>query len=455
MKKVNPVIMCGGLGKRLWPLSTKEIPKPFINFQESSLFTKTLERFYIDNITYNTPLVITNELNRFQAKYQNIINKIEETSIILEPSIKNTLPAIILSALSLIELGHDSEPMIIASADHYIPDPDNFNATIKMAIKDIRENDLIIFGKRPTSATTQYGYFSGDNKLNNEKFSVKEFFEKPDESKAKIYKKNGYFWNTGIFLMFPRALINATKMLDKNLYKLCCKAWEHKKIDGVFLRPNEKFFNKIDPISIDNGLLENHKKLKNLKLKALALSCEWSDVGDIKNFLQFNTSNSADTLTNFKGKLYSNSKKNQLNKSMALFNNETLFLSNTKNIDEDIVSFKEKITDEIISTTIYRKWGFFEILSESKKFKIKKITIFPGQSISLQVHQKRNEHWNFISGVGKVICGDMTKKVTTNDQVFIPKKIIHKLTNISTYELLVFVEIQTGEYFGEDDIERI
>ena len=134
--------------------------------------------------------------------------------------------------------------------------------------------------------------------------------------------------------------------------------------------------------------------------------------------------------------------------------NKKYFLSNIDDIVQDIPSIKDKFTEEIEPSIVYRKWGYYQILSEDKKFKIKKITIFPGQSISLQVHQKRNEHWNFIEGEGEVISGVTLKKITKNDQIFIPKKTKHKVVNISSKELLIFIEVQTGGYYGEDDIER-
>jgi len=392
LKRLRPIVLAGGIGKRLWPLSTESRPKQFIPiFKELSLFDLTLQR--INNSLFKKPIIVTSEkyLKQIQDSFER--TGLNPSLIILEPESKNTFsPIITASILSNEEL--KDEKFIAMPSDHYISNNQSFYKTCKRALNTSKEN-LFLFGVKPEYPSKEYGY------INVLKDKV-EFIEKPEiEVVKKLLKKTNIFWNSGIFVFGKGWILNESKKIDSINFKKIKEATRSGERLGNLYYLKDSHFSEIKSISFDKGFVEKCNDIIMLPLDA-----GWTDLG---SWVSLRTL-----------------EENQL----------------------------PSIYGNMLDTKIKRPWGFFQILLETSSTKVKLIKVMPKQKLSLQRHKFRSERWHVIKGRAKVVRDDENFTLELGDTIDIEKSQTHSLENIEDNPLEI-VEIQTGEYLGEDDIIRL
>ena len=467
-KKIVPVILCGGSGTRLWPLSRTSFQKQFLALNESSKNTfiqETYERLSgLENLS--EPLIICNEEHRFIVAEQMREKRIEPLSILLEPFGRNTAPAITIAALKLLE--EDEDPnLLILSADHFIRDRMNFIHTIEKGIK-YSENDLIItFGVPPTSPETGYGYIETENKykeIKNMGLEIKRFTEKPNKKQAEEMISTGrYLWNSGIFLSKASVLIKEVKKFSLDIHNSCLKALNDSEKDLNFLRlAKEPFFN-CPNISFDTAVMEKTK----LGF-VFPMEVGWSDVGSWNSLWKESKKDDSGN-TKYGNVILEKSEncflmsRNRLLVGSGLKNlivvetNDALLVVN-KEIDQDvkrIVSIikKQKLPEADFHNKGFRPWGNYQSIEKGMNWQVKRIEVNPKCSLSLQKHNYRAEHWIVVSGEASVEIDEKELTLKENQSTFIPVGAKHRLSN-KTEEVLIIIEVQSGKYLGEDDIIR-
>ena len=391
--KITPVILCGGAGTRLWAQSKKNLAKQFIDFGGWSLLEKTLKR--IKNPIFDFPIISTN------AKYIKLVKsyliklKIKKYKIILEPSKRNTAPAILVA--SLIEEIPQNQPLVFLAADHLMEKPNSFIKSIKDNKKNLTSENIFIFGIKPTLPSSEYGYFL-TKKINKKLNKVTRFVEKPTKVKAQqIIKKNGY-WNSGMFFLRKDSIINNYKKYQISIYKNCLKAISKAKIKNNTYYLKKSYFEKAPSKSFDYAILEKAKKINAIKL-----NIPWSDLGSWKEIC----------------KMY-NKNKNQY--------------------------FKKK-------NVYYRPWGRYVNLFEGKGFLVKELYVKSKGLLSLQKHHYRAEHWMVTQGTPKITLNKHTFFKKPNESIHIPLGAIHRIQNIFKKPVKI-IEVQVGSILKETDIVR-
>lgn len=475
MSLIIPVILSGGMGSRLWPLSRNDYPKQFLSIDGNhSLFEKTLNRFNNDNysekITKN--IIVSNEENKFLIldriqKYKNI-----NFSIILEPCAKNTAPALTLAAYEALKDG-DDPILLVSPADHEISDLSQFSSVLNNSIKLAQNGSIVILGVSPIKAETQYGYIEAiNNKIDHLPFIVKNFVEKPSVEIAESFiQKGNFYWNSGIYILRASTWLNAIGLMKPSLKFYTTQSWINRKVDSKFIRPCESFFKITESISIDNAVTENCID-KNIPIAMFKLNCAWSDLGTWTSVADFYESkNEKDEFSNISlGKVVNLDSSNTFcfstNRLIATLGVDDLIVIDTK--DALLVGKRSKMNDfkklylEINSkypeitqnnSKVIRPWGWYEVLDKGLNFKVKKIYVNPGASLSLQKHMFRAEHWIVVQGEAQVTCGSVKLLLHKNQSTFIPLGEIHRLANPGK-EPLELIEIQTGSSLNEDDIIR-
>ena len=466
--KIIPLILCGGTGKRLWPLSRQSFPKQFLNLlseKEYSLFQDTYLRVAgINNI--QKPILLCNEEHRFIVAEQIREINIEPQSIILEPFGRNTAPAIALGALKALEVEEDPI-LLILSSDHVIKDEENFKVVIQSASKKVMEGKLITFGIVPTNPETGYGYIESEEILNVEKSlgsSIKAFYEKPNIINAKKYIKNKcFYWNTGIFLFKAKSILNSLEKHTPEIVDLCRNSLKESNLDLDFQRINKKHFQTCPNVSIDVAVMEKTDKGYVYPLKA-----GWSDLGDWNSIWE--NSEKDKNGNTLKGKVIIKDSKNCYvrteNSLIAGIGIDNLIIVDTgdailiadKNKAQDVKLLLNELEIKGIKESfqhkkIYRPWGFYISLEEGPRWQIKLISVKPGASLSLQMHHHRSEHWIIVSGTAKVEIDSKEMLLNENESTYIPICTQHRLSNPGKIQLEL-IEVQSGSYLGEDDIKR-
>ena len=391
--KIKPVILCGGAGTRLWPKSKKNIPKQFINWGGWTLFGKTLER--IKNPIFDYPIITTNFNYLSLVKTFLSKHKIKNYRIILEPYKKNTAPAILSSAL-LDEIP-DNQSMIFFSSDNLVDKVKYFNKAIYKNKKYLNEKNIFIFGIKPTSPSTEYGYFLS-KKITNNVNKVIKFIEKPNKLKAKKILKQKAYMNSGMFFATKASLISNFKKHDFNMFKLCNRAVQNSSFKNKVYYLNKKIFKQVKEISFDYAILE-----KSNNINAIKLNMPLTDLGNWKEIRKF--------FKNYNSK--TNIKKN----------------------------------------TFYRPWGKYINLFSGKDFLLKELIVNPNSAISLQKHTHRSERWTVISGKPKITLNKDKFFKKENESILIPKGAIHRIENTFA-KPVVIAEVQMGSILSEKDIIR-
>jgi mannose-1-phosphate guanylyltransferase/mannose-6-phosphate isomerase len=472
--KVIFIVLAGGTGKRLWPISRSFYPKQFLNFFDNfSLFQNSIKR--IKEFTsrpskyfeYSDTFILTNEDFRFIIQDQ--LTQIDFSSkVILEPESKNTAPSLALAAFLAQEIQKDSV-LIVVSSDHLIKEDEPFYSALNEAIKIAINNNIVLLGVPPKDANTAFGYINANKLPSNKSYcDIKGFYEKPSLENAMEYIKNkNFFWNSGIFVLKASVWLDALKFFCNDIYEKTSLSFKHKKIDGFFLRPEKKYFNEIIPVSIDNAVIE--KCINSaFTLKMVPLHSNWNDLGSFDS-LWSSSINSADGCA-IDGDVVNHNCKNSLMiskkrliaavgiENLAIIETPDVMLVANLNYSQEIkklvesLSSQERVETEY-HTKVSRPWGFYEILGKETNFQIKKIKVNPHSSLSLQRHKYRAEHWTVISGEAKIICDNKVMILKSNESTFIPAGSMHRIENIKN-EFLEIIEVATGSYFGEDDIER-
>ena len=463
-----PVILCGGNGTRLWPLSRESFPKQYLTIDsdhKKSFLQKTQLRLKgLKNI--ENPLIICNEEHRFIAAEQMREIDIKPKRILLEPFGRNTAPAITLSALLALE-EYTNPNLLILSADHEIKDIEKFIKVVETGIKYSEEGKLVTFGVIPESPETGYGYIQGDKPFNNENLvasNIIKFAEKPDYETAKEYIKNKCFtWNSGIFLFKAKNILEEIKKFSPEILKYCEKSILKKLFDLDFQRLDKQTFCECPNISIDYAVME-----KTNKGVVLPMDVGWSDVGDWQSM--WKNSQKDKNGNSLNGEVLLHQTKNSLFRSesrlivglgvedlIVVETNDVMLVANKKK-SQDIKKIVNKLKENGVSEgyehkKIYRPWGQYISVLEELRWKVKVIIVKPGQTLSLQMHHHRSEHWVVVNGTAKVEIDGKKIILHENQSSYIPLGTKHRLSNPGKIPLKL-IEVQSGSYVGEDDIKR-
>ncbi len=462
-KLITPVIITGGSGTRLWPLSRKSYPKQFTNiFGTGSLFQETCKRVKTDQ--FSKPTIMASSNHRFLVAEQMQQIDVEPEQIILEPVGRNTAPAILIASLLAAKKDKDSL-LLIMPADHVIDSSEKFREDVNAGIELAKNGNIVTFGVTPDTPNTGYGYIE-TLPSGNKFFDVKNFVEKPSLEKAEEFLEAGnYYWNAGIFLFSASSMIDAFEKHHPKMLDDCEKSLDKAQEDLDFLRLNESSFAECENISIDYAIME---KSSNIFCKPL--SSNWSDLGswsalaeqldsDDKgnsaygNDVMFHESDgclgySADgvdlTLVGLKDTV------------VVATKDSILVVAKDKVQDiKDVVNRRKEIGCETLEShrRVYRPWGWYEGIEAGERFQVKCLMVKPGGRLSLQNHHHRAEHWVTVSGTAKVTVDDEVLLLTENESIYIPLGATHRLENPGKIPVLL-IEVQTGSYLGEDDIVR-
>ncbi|MHB1545895.1 MAG: mannose-1-phosphate guanylyltransferase/mannose-6-phosphate isomerase [bacterium] len=469
------VILCGGSGTRLWPVSRTYFPKQFYKFiNDMSLFQLTVLR---NKDLCSDFLIVTNKDQYFIALDQIDEIGVKNCRFILEPVPRNTAAAVALSCFDAVKNGSDA--VFIAPSDHLIKNEGAYKNVIDIGLNESRKGFIVMFGIKPSFPETGYGYIETEPLSNAEKggeiseskkapiSAVVSFKEKPDKETASEYiSKENYYWNSGMLMCRPEILLNELQALCPAVYENSAAAYENASKDGQMIRVVEEDMLKIEENSIDFALLEKTKLVE-----VIQSDIGWSDLGNfdsIYNELEKDENNNA---VNSKEDIVGINSKNNLimsgGKMIAAIDIEDLIIINTD--DAILISKKgssqivKKVVDELKKRnselhthhlTVHRPWGSYTVLLESALYKLKKISVKPGAKLSLQKHFHRSEHWIVTSGTAVVTVGDKETLLRANESTYIPMGFIHRLENPGLIPLII-IEAQVGEYLKEDDIVRL
>jgi mannose-1-phosphate guanylyltransferase/mannose-6-phosphate isomerase len=456
-----PVIISGGSGTRLWPLSRKHKPKQFLAlFGENTMFQETLHRLTgLDEL--QSPIVVCNNDHRFMVAEQLQQLAVTNPTILLEPFGKNTAPALAIAALQAMVSGNDPILLVLA-ADHVINDIPAFHDAVSLAKLEAEKGSLVTFGIVPTSPNTGYGYIQADEK--NTVSKVNAFVEKPDLETAIDYVASGnYYWNSGMFLFKASTLIAELQKYSPDILNSCREALAKGQSDLDFFRLDSDAFEACPSDSIDYAVMEHTDKAVVVPLDA-----GWNDVGSWSSLWECAEQDGNSNV--LKGDVMIDEVKNAYihseHRLVSVLGLDDIVVVETadavmvaskdsaQNVKEIVNRLnKEKRSESETHRLCYRPWGYYDSIDHGDRFQVKRITVNPGASLSLQMHHHRAEHWVVVKGTAEVTCEDKITLLSENESTYIPVGKKHRLHNPGR-EPLEIIEVQSGSYLGEDDIVR-
>ena len=463
-----PLILCGGTGSRLWPLSRESYPKQYLAL--SSDTSKTLLQQTIERLggiaNKENPIFICNEQHRFIVAEQLREINVKPTRIILEPFGRNTAPAIANAALTAMENGADPLLLVLAS-DHVIKENEQFLKSIEAAKKFAMQGNLVTFGIIPTSPEVGYGYIESAEPLEINSFiasPILKFIEKPDIDKAKkLISDPRFTWNSGMFLFKASVFLNELQKYSPEVLTSCTKALKEKNLDLDFQRIDKDAFSNCPDISIDVAVMEKTKVGY-----VLPLNVGWSDVGSWKSIWEVSRKDDngnvllGNVIAKDSDNCYVRSEGRLIVglgiKNLLIVQTNDAILITDKNHDQDVKEVvnqlkKENRDEGKTHSKVYRPWGNYTSIAQGSRWQVKRIEVKPNASLSLQMHHHRAEHWIVVTGTAKVEVNDENFLLGENQSVYIPLGSSHRLTNPGRIPL-VLIEVQSGSYLSEDDIVR-
>lgn len=461
MAKITPVILSGGFGSRLWPLSRRERPKQFLPiFDGKSLFQQTCER--VSGDLFDAPLVISNQDHRFLIGEQMMECAIEPKAIVLEPCGRNTAAPAALAAIMALETAPDAIVLLLPS-DHLIADPKEFLGAVEAGKAEAEQGKIVTFGIRPSEPHTGYGYIKVEEQQNPVR-SVEAFVEKPDEDRARQFLAEGnYLWNAGIFMYSAAAMKAAFAAHAPEIWQQVEAAYKEARKDLDFLRLEEAAFSKAPSISFDYAIMENVADVA-----CVPTDPGWSDLGAWPAIWETMPKN--DEGNSALGEAIFEQSKNCLvyteDALVSVIGLDDVMVVNTK--DALLVAHKDKAQhvkkvveqlekagrpETVHHRRVYRPWGWSERITEGERFRVQSMRIEPGQGLTLQRHIHRAEHWVVVSGTLEVTIDGHDELITENQSVFVPLGAKHKLKNPGKIPVRM-IEVQSGAYIAEDDVLR-
>mgnify|MGYP003626269406 FL=1 len=461
---ITPVILCGGSGTRLWPVSRKGFPKQFIDLiGAGSLFQQSSTR--LSGNGFSAPLVVTNSDFRFIATQQLADAGIDPGAVLIEPQARNTAPALL--AAALVQAQTDPQRLMLAApSDHFITQADLFRASVHRGVDAARAGQIVTFGIKPTRPETGYGYLELDGEEAHGALPLNRFVEKPELAEAeRMLNAGGYLWNAGIFMYAAQTMIDAFAAHAPDMLALVRASVDTAQTDLGFLRLDPDVWDQLEDISVDFAIME---KVDNLSV--IAHDGDWSDMGGWSAVHQH-----ADCDTNGValqgGAISVDCRETLLRSESEALQLVGVGLDNIVAIampDAVLVADRSRVADigDVVKSMRkagvpqadtfpkdHRPWGFFETLTLSERFQVKRIVVNPGAALSLQSHKYRSEHWVVVVGTAKVTIDDTVRLVEENESVYIPLGAVHRMENPGKTPMEL-IEVQTGTYFGEDDITR-
>jgi len=472
MINVTPVILCGGSGTRLWPLSRAGFPKQFLSLTgNESLFqqaAKRLVRLGADDIQVANPLIVTGEEHRFLAFEQLREAGIELGAALLEPVGRNTAPALTLAALAAMEGGADPV-LVVTPADQTVVNADSFTSAMQRAVAEAANGTIVILGVTPDKPETGYGYIQiSKSEADAAVRIVRRFVEKPDANTAQTYlSEGGYYWNAGMFVLKASVWLQALGQFRPDILQATQAAWDKRSADSAFVRPGKAEFTAIPSESVDYAAIE-HCPGSNFPIKMVPLDAGWNDLGAwdaVWNVLPKDEAGNAHL-----GDVLTTDSRNTLvhatSRLVSLVGVENLIVVETpdavlvadKTRSQDVKHIvtqlqKTKREEHTLHRKVHRPWGWYDSIDEGGRFKVKRIQVKPKASLSLQKHHHRAEHWIVVTGTAEITNGDKVLTLTENQSTYIPLGEVHRLANPGTIPLEI-IEVQSGSYLGEDDIVR-
>ncbi|MBV1960646.1 MAG: mannose-1-phosphate guanylyltransferase/mannose-6-phosphate isomerase [Immundisolibacteraceae bacterium] len=460
----TPIILCGGIGSRLWPLSRVAYPKQLLALQDDhSLLVNTLIRLSaLGNI--GVPILVCNHEQRFLVAQQLLAAGIDDYFLILEPIGRNTAPAALAAAL-VATPDHQDGNLLILPADHLIADPETFCKTIERGAALVGSGKLVTFGITPTSPETGYGYIQrGRSIADTDGYTIQQFVEKPNQSTAQHYLSSGdYFWNSGMFLFSAKHFLAEMQQLNPDMVASCRQAVGQATTDNLFISLHQQSFSDCRADSIDYALME-----KTTHGAVIPLDAGWSDIGSWDALWDAGKKDGAgnvtrgDVLTEQVTDSYLHSESRLITavgvSDLVVVETEDAVLIADKQHSQDVKLIVDQLkqldrTEAISHTEVFRPWGSYRSIDQGPGFQVKRITVNPAQLLSLQLHHKRAEHWTVVQGTAVVTCGDQVVTLTADQSIYIPIETKHRLENIGE-DSLILIEVQCGSYLGEDDIVR-
>ncbi|MFA0810522.1 mannose-1-phosphate guanylyltransferase/mannose-6-phosphate isomerase [Microbulbifer epialgicus] len=458
-----PVILCGGSGSRLWPLSRETYPKQFLPLVGDETMLQSTVRRLEGLPKLQPPILVCNEEHRFAAAEQLREVRHDAQSILLEPCARNTAPAIALAALAALESGEDPQ-LLVLPADHAVADVPAFQEAVLLASDLAAQGHLVTFGIVPTRAETGYGYIRRGEALAADVWKVAEFVEKPNIDTAEAYLSDGdHSWNSGMFLFRASRYLEELGHHRGDILAACQSAYECAARDLDFTRVNKEAFAACADESVDYAVMEPTESAA-----VVSLDAGWSDVGSWLGLWELAERDADDNL--LQGDVLLEGSEGCLvraeSRLVSLLGVKDLVVVDTD--DALLIAEKQRVQDvkKLVSSLkcsgrtearrhrkVYRPWGYYDSIDAGPRFQVKRIVVKPGQQLSLQMHHHRAEHWIVVRGTAKVTRDDEELLITENQSTYIPLGVVHRLENPGTIPLEL-IEVQSGSYLGEDDIVR-